>query len=157
MGDLDGFARDLNRLAKDLGGPAMGKVMDKIGVAAKADAQDASRQTLGGDGGFSGWPRLGPLQARYSHHRAPGGITVHRTARSAGGWRVAEEGRNRGEGPPAPAGPVPGTRRRRRRWNGRTRGMGTWTDVEEIAAQRMPPRVMRAVEDFIFGVVGRGR
>lgn len=156
-GDLERFADDLNRLAKDLDGAPMRQVMSKLGVAAKTDAADASRRTLGADGGFSGWPRLGALQARYSEHREPGGVTVHRTPRSAGGWRVAEEGRNQAAGPPAPAGRVPGSRRTRRRWNGRTHGLGTWTDVEQLVFQRTPARVMKAVEELIFGMVGRGR
>ncbi|HEY3484615.1 MAG TPA: hypothetical protein VGK49_04480 [Ilumatobacteraceae bacterium] len=153
--DLHDFARDMNKLASSLTGPPMRKVLDEVGVAAKRDAQDAARPDLGGDARFSGWPRVGALEARYSHHRDGSGITIHRAPRSAGPWRVAEEGRNRGEGPPAPAGLRRG-RRRGRRWNGRTAGKNTWTDAENLIAARTPRRVEKAVEVMVMKVVGRG-
>lgn len=146
--DLHDFASDMQRLAASLSGPQMRRALDEVGVPAKRDAADAGRRDLG-DGRFSGWPRAGALAARYTIHRDNQGITIHRDRRSAGPWKVAEDGRNQGKGP--------GSQRRGRRWNGRTRGMGTWSDAEALIESRTPARVEKAVEAMVLKVVGLGR
>lgn len=170
--DLERFAVDLRTLASGLTGEQMRKALDKVGVAAKGDAVEAARVDLGSDRAFSGWKRVGPLEARYSLHKNMSGLTVHRAPRSAGPWRVAEQGRNQGnasgfQGPGVnretgltsrtSSGRLRRVRARQaRRWNGRTVGKDTWTDAERLMERRTPARLMEAMTDVMRKGLGLG-
>ena len=170
--DLRSFAVAMNEAARSLTGPQLTDVMTKVGVALKPLGRDAASRDLGSDAKFSGWPKAA-LEVAFSPHRQPGGITFHRAGRSAGPWRVAEFGRNQGDASGF-AGPgvnrrtgetlrtaSGGVRRvrgaRSRKWNGRTRGKGTWSEAERLIGSRAPAVVDREVTAFVFRVVAGGR
>lgn len=164
--EIHDFALHLADLAKMIApnSPAMRKVLDAAGMEGKASAAAAARRDLGGDGKFSGWPKAS-LEARYSDHRDGLGVTIHRAPRSAGPWRVADQGRNQGNatgfsGPgvnPRTGRTARGARgmvrtvqpRRGRRWNGRTVGKNTWSDAEALMISRIP-RVVEAEVDKLM-------
>ena len=95
---------------------------------------------LGGDDRFSGWAKA-PLVTRYDLV-GPGRVSFHPTPRSAGPWRVADEGRNQAAGPAIGS---KGRRGSRKRWNGRTQGKNTATDA--LAA--IEPKVPRLAEQQV--------
>ena len=127
-------------------------------TAAKIARGEAARD-LGGDTRFSGWtpgPDLGDLKIR---RVGKTGAVVSPSRRSAGGWTVAQFGRNKGN---AKGFQGPGVNRktgarsftktgkvrrfRSRRWNGYTAGKGTadrTVDAAEKAADKIADRAMR--------------
>lgn len=146
---------DPKLLEKRLG--SLGSKLKPIGPAtAQAD--------LGADSAFSGW-RNGGIPLTLAYKVKGGMLLMHRSGKSAGPWRVAEEGRNQGN-----AGGIAGpgvirsgdnmgmtartkkTNRVRKvrvfkakRWNGYTRGKGTWSKTEtalESGARRLLPTVV---------------
>jgi hypothetical protein len=142
--DLHLFAKDLSKMADGLGGNVLRPAFEKVGLSAKDAATRAARGDLGGDATFSGWRKPGALQAKYTLHRNGRGVTIHRTPKSAGPWRVAEDGRNASSPYQGPsinqrtgttsrtksgkiAARKPG---RARRYSGTTAGKGTWTKAE---------------------------
>ena len=114
----------------------VGAAMVKVANAAAAASK------LGGDRRFTKGGFGDPLAASFTVHGDGLGVTVHRDGKSAGPWRVAESGRNQGNGG-GMAGPgvskdgttrrnkdgsVRKTRKRKaRRWNGTTEGWGVWS------------------------------
>lgn len=131
-------------------------------------AEKAAKADLGVDGGFSGWRRgrVIQLQARANPSSNGSSLTVRPTRDSAGPFRVAETGRNRGEvgtflGPGATrtggsvrtkTGKVRKTRARQaKRWNGVTAGKSTWSDaealMEPIAVQELQRLYVSTVDD----------
>lgn len=141
------FAAKLGKLEKELGDDSIGHAMGK---EAKKIAEKAASADLGGDPQFSGWrPKL---DTRYDIVR-PGAIVLHGTRRSAGPWRVAEEGRNQQAGPRlADSTMTPTGRRRRgrrRRWNGQTVGKDTWSDAVSDMDRAIPKVVDKKVRTAI--------
>lgn len=161
----------LDKVAQSLSTADMKKRLTVVGVAAKADAAKAARADLGGDGAFSGWKPLMPLQAKFQFHQDGKGITVSREPRSAGPWRVAEQGRNQGNasgfsGPGlntktgvtsrTKSGALRTRARKGRRWNGTTQGKNTWSDAAAVMAKEAPKTLdklnRKAVVDAFKGV-----
>ena len=68
------------------------KLANAVGLMAKASVQMSGAASLGGDYKFSRWPKASELQVKYQLTKKPGGVVIHRAPRSAGPWRVAEEG-----------------------------------------------------------------
>lgn len=149
MGDLESFARDLDRLAKSLSGSQMEAVVTDLGVAAKKDTEDAVRRDLG-DLSMSNWRRGRPIAigARFDI-KNPTTAAVLPAPRARGPFKVLEQGRS--------AGMSRGTRRRASRTVGSTRGKRTWSDAERLIEQRTPKRAMDAMTALIFKAVGGGR
>jgi len=124
------FARKVDRFQHELTDDALSHDLGKM---AKDEAKKAASADLGGDDKFSGWAKA-PLVTRYDII-GPGRVSFHPTPRSAGPWRVADEGRNQAAGP-AIGGKARGGRRKR--WNGRTQGKGTATDALAAIEPKVP-------------------
>ena len=77
--------------------------------------------------------------------RQKGSAFVAPTPRTRGPMRVLEDGRNDGRSTPARAG---------RRWNGRTRGKGTWTAAETRMEQVAPELFVAEVTRIVEGKLG---
>ena len=154
--DLAALGRRLDKLTVEIAGDAqLIRTADAVGMMAKGKTSALSGgAALGGDLAFSGWRdkagELMPLQVAFKRHKKAGAITIHRAPRSAGPWRVAQEGRNQGNasgiaGPGViQTGPNAGTTRRRKdgkvakvrrrkavRWNGTTDGHDSWSQFEK--------------------------
>ena len=101
-------------------------------------------QVLGGDG-FSGWEE-NPLVGVSLVSSA--GVTFKPKARARGSERVGESGRHEGMFGPM-FGPMStktgkASRRRRRKWNGTTKGHKTWTLTIEADTKIVPPKLKSA-------------
>jgi hypothetical protein len=134
------FAGKVDRLQKDL---ADDKLSHALGKMAKAEATKAASADLGGDPKFSGWAPT--LDTRYDIV-GPGRISFHPSRRSAGPWRVADEGRN------SAAGPSIGSKGRggkRKRYNGRTKGKNTATDALQAIEREAPKVADKQVSDAV--------
>ena len=162
VGGLAALDARLNKLVKEIvSDEATKKVANAVGLMGKSQANSFSgAAALGGDFKFSGWPKPGQLAVRYTLPSSkPGLVVIHRTPRSAGPWRVAEEGRNQGDasgfsGPGisvktgvtarTKAGGVRKVRARKgRAWNGKTDGHGSWTAFENQVLPRVYPLVAK--------------
>ena len=162
---LDALDRRLDKVQRDvLSGKAASDTAREVGFMAKGQTgQLSGPAALGGDRAFSGWRRGAPIEltAAFSMHQASGGVTIHR-GRAAGPWRVAEEGRNRGNGGGGgffgPGVGQDGTTARTktgrvrkvrargpRRWNGTSPGFGSWTEFEAAVLDKVPETVGRKV------------
>ena len=144
MADTFGsFNVKLGRLQKELTDEAL---MHDIGKMAKAEATKAASADLGGDPMHSGWGV--PLVTRYDIV-GPGKLSFHPSRKSAGPWRVAEEGRNQTAGPSLRSSSMTPTGRKRkakaRRYNGQTKGKDTATD----ALRAIEPKVPKLVDQQI--------
>lgn len=151
----DDLVARLRAVEKSLSAAEQRKRLRKVATAVKPLAIEAARADLGADAAFTlgrTWSEI-PLNVRFTMH---GGnrpsLTIHREGRSAGPWRVAEQGRNQGNaggfaGPGigvtsgvtlrTKAGKVRKVRARAgRRWNGTTAGKDTWSD----AVAKMQPK-----------------
>lgn len=167
----------LDKLTKEiLSDEANKRLAVAIGEMGKDNAHAAGgKASLGGDWKFSGWRKIEePLGIAYSLHRGAPGVTIHRNRETAGPWRVAEEGRNRGNaggiaGPGViQSGANAGTTarnknggirkvraRKGRRWNGTTSGHGSWTAYEQVVVPKITPLVDREVRAALSrGVIG---
>jgi hypothetical protein len=146
------FAAKLDRFSKDISDDAMSHALGKM---AKAEATKAASADLGGDPKFSGWAPT--LDTRYDIV-GPGRISFHPSRRSAGPWTVAEHGRNTNTGPTlamsslTPTGRV--SRRKRKRYNGRTRGKGTATDAVSAIEREAPKVVQKQTSQAIKRIFG---
>lgn len=130
--------------------PAVTKRLTAAGVAAKKAAAPVPAQDLGGDNAFSGWKRGKPipLQVKFQQHRSGLGLTFHREGRSAGQWRVAEDGRQhnslfagpgihqrKGHTNRTKTGKISMRRPTKvRRYNGYAAGKGTWSKAAKVLA-----------------------
>lgn len=142
----------VERLKKDMTDDSLSNAM---GVKAKKLADQAASSDLGGDAKFSGWaPKL---DTRYDIV-GRGRISFKPTRRSAGPWTVAQWGRNSAEGPSladsslTPTGRV--SRRKKKRYNGKTKGKDTADDALVLIDRAMPKvvdaelgRVIRRIFD----------
>lgn len=149
------YAKRLQRFEREMSDEGMSHA---VGRMAKDEAAKAARADLGGDEMFSGWPQA-ELVTRYDV-LDEGSALLKPTRRSAGGWTVAEFGRNTGRSANSPI-LGPGVNRRTgltsrtktgrirkvraygaaRRWNGVTRGKNTASDAHD-AIERKLPRVV---------------
>lgn len=137
------------RLTKELKSDRLAHEMGKM---AKDEARDAASADLGGDPRFSGWaPELVTFYDVLSN-RDGAAISFRPSKRSAGPWTVAQSGRNQAEGPRFTSDLGPRltqtgriSRRRVKRWNGRTKGKGTADDAHKRIEARLPRVVDRNV------------
>lgn len=149
----------MQKLERALSSEEMKKRLHEVGTAITPLATKAAAADLGADSAFSGWAKIGPLQAKFS----PAGdsaIVIHRTRLSAGGWTVATLGRNQGgagggfHGPGinsltgvtarTKSGGLRKVRARKgRRWNGTTEGKGTWDKAADAMQKAAPPILTR--------------
>jgi hypothetical protein len=151
------IAAKLDKLANGLRGPELRKVMERAGKAAQKTAERAASADLGGDPKFSGWK---PTLDTKIVHVGEGKVLIQPTARSAGPWTVAEQGRNQGNaggfaGPGVnrrtgatsrtKSGKLRKVRQSSRRWNGRTAGKGTASEATAAMARETP----RIIEDGV--------
>ena len=137
------FSAKVGRFQKELTDDA---TMHAIGKMAKSEAMKAASSDLGGDPKFSGWaPKL---DTRYDMV-GPGVISFHPTRRAAGPWTVAEYGRNSTAGPRMTGPRLTQTgrvsKRRTKRWNGRTAGKNTATDALVMIDKKVPKIVETAI------------
>lgn len=127
---------------------------------------------LGAKPGMSGWNRGReiPLEAAYALHRDGLGVTMHRSGRSAGPYRVANDGRHTGNaagfaGPGinrktgvtarTKSGAVRKVRATRgRRWNGVTRGRGTWDQAAAAMQARAGDLLVKSTARDVLKVFG---
>jgi hypothetical protein len=145
--------------------------MPKVGVALRPYAWKGASRDVGTKRAFKGWRRHAGIKfdIGWSVHTRNVGLTIHRENHSAGPWRVAEQGRNKGNAVPnlfkgpavnrkkglttpnallsRKAGyPVYTARKfKPRRWNGYTEGKNTWSYAAELMADQTP-RLLHAGE-----------
>lgn len=157
FGDL---AHRVDLLAREMGGQAQQARLRKVGALSKADINEAVRADLG-DMSMSGWRRGNPheIVGRFQL-QGDSAVVMSPVGKAIGPMRVLEQGRNQGNasgftGPGigsdgttarTKSGRVRKVRARRgRRWNGTTRGKGTWTDATKIMSEKMPARYEHAL------------
>lgn len=144
----------LRAVEKTMSAAEQRKRLRTVATAVKPLATKAAVADLGANAAFDHWHKRGggdviPLTVRFTMH---GGnrpsLTMHRDGKSAGPWRVAEQGRNQGNvagfaGPGinhrtgvtarTKSGNLRKTRiTKARRWNGRTDGKDTWSDAIKL-------------------------
>lgn len=144
---LAAFGRELAGLAGDLTGSEVRKVTRAQGIEAQRIADRHAARDLGGDRAFSGWNRGRPIPLDTRLRSARDNATLM-TPKFAGGWTVAEFGRNSQAGPRATVrltktGRV--SRARRKRYNGRTVGKHTASEALSEMEQKLPRIADRAV------------
>jgi hypothetical protein len=137
---LASFAKRVDGFQKELGDDATSHALGKM---AKGEATKAASADLGGDPKFSGWAPT--LDTRYDII-GPGRVSFHPSRRSAGPWRVAEDGRNQAAGPAIGG---KGRKGSRKRWNGRTRGKGTATDALQLIEREAPKVAQKRLDTAI--------
>lgn len=154
------FGKDLAKLTDDLSTDEQRRITRMMGKEAQQIAGQQAAQDLGGDKAFSGWNRGGPipLATRLKSGRHDETVLL---PKFAGGWTVAELGRNQGN---AGGFAGPGINRRTgitsrtksggvrkvrsvrgRRWNGVTRGKATATRATDEMAHKLPQIADREV------------
>jgi hypothetical protein len=89
------FVKRINAAGKAMDPKMLEKRLGRLGSKLKPIGPATAAADLGSDSAFSGWRNGGiPLQLAY---KTDGGmLLMHRSGRSAGPWRVAEQGRNQG-------------------------------------------------------------
>jgi len=159
---LEGVAKRIDKLAHEtVGDKATIKLANAVGLMAKASVQMTGAASLGGDYKFSRWPKASELQVKYQLTKKPGGVVIHRAPRSAGPWRVAEEGvKAQTKGDKLEAGfrknkngTVVQKYKKSKRTTKGTGGQGSWTAFEAIVipkAQRVLVKELR--QAFIRGI-----
>ncbi len=137
---IEAFQRDVAALGREMD-RELAQATRRMAKRAEKIADQAARKDLGGDTRFSGWtpgPDLSHLRIRQVR---PNGHIIYPSRQAAGGWTVAQFGRNRGN---AAGFQGPGVNRRTgitsrtqagnvrkvrtvqgKRWNGYTAGKGT--------------------------------
>lgn len=125
------FERKLVRFESRLTDKAL---TNRIGIMAKTEARATAVADLGPDAKFRNWAPV--LEVRYVHIE-PGKIALRpRTRRAAGGWTLAEYGRDR----------APSSKRRRgRRYTGKTAGLKTATKATDRINAKVPIMVQQHV------------
>ena len=159
---LADFGDELAKLGADLTTREKYEITDSMGRRAQKLAEQAASADLGGDPKFSGWT---PVLETRTRRLADGATMLTPTARSAGPWTVAEQGRNQGNaggfaGPGintttgltarTKSGKVRKVRARAlRRWNGTTRGKDTASDAVALMEREMPKLAEQGVKRVI--------
>lgn len=144
---LAAFGRELVGLEGDLTGPEVRKVTRAQGAGAEQIAAKHARSDLGGHRAFSGWNRGRPIPLDTRLRPAHDNATLM-TPKFAGGWTVAEFGRNSKAGPRATVrftktGRV--SRARQKRYNGRTAPKHTATKAQAEMESKLPKIADKAV------------
>ena len=137
------------------------KLANAVGLMAKASVQMSGAASLGGDYKFSRWPKASELQVKYQLTKKPGGVVIHRAPRSAGPWRVAEEGvKAQTKGDKLEAGfrknkngTVVQKYKKSKRTTKGTGGQGSWTAFEAIVLPKVSPLIEREVKASLFRAV----
>jgi len=152
FGDL---SKRIDLLAREMGGKGQQARLKRVGVLSKTDVNQAVRADIG-DLSMSGWRRGNPheITGRFDLE-GDSAVVMSPSKRGRGPMRVLEQGRNQGNagGMAGPGVSADGTTRRTksgavrkvrarqaRRWNGTTRGKGTWSDATDIMVKKMPAR-----------------
>lgn len=141
--DLRELAATFRQLATTLPDRDATAVVKAVGVKLAKEVDAPVAMATGGDGRMSGWA-TDKIVAK-SYVRKSGTGFVAPTPRTRGPMRVLEDGRNDGRSTPARAG---------RRWNGRTRGKGTWTAAETRMEQVAPELFVAEVTRIVEGKLG---
>ena len=161
--DFDEVAVKFQKLATALSGPAIKQIGNEVGLAAKDDIAKEVRKDAGGDQAMRGWRRGNPIKisGRYDF-KGTTSIVIAPAKGTAGPMRVLNDGRNQGNAPgfSGPGVSKDGTTKRTKsggvrkvrarqskRWNGRTRGKGTWDDAIEVIVKETPQRAMDVLMD----------
>jgi hypothetical protein len=162
---VQGFAaldRRIEKLSTEIvSGKSPVKLCNAVGLMAKASVQMTGAASLGGDYKFSRWPKASELQVKYQLTKKPGGVVIHRAPRSAGPWRVAEEGvKAQTKGDKLEAGfrknkngTVVQKYKKSKRTTKGTSGQGSWTAFEAIVMPKVSPLIEREVKASLFRAV----
>ena len=163
--EVQGFAaldRRIEKLSTEIvSGKSTVKLCNAVGLMAKASVQMTGAASLGGDYKFSRWPKASELQVKYQLTKKPGGVVIHRAPRSAGPWRVAEEGvKAQTKGDKLEAGfrknkngTVVQKYKKSKRTTKGTGGQGSWTAFEAIVLPKVSPLIEREVKASLFRAV----
>ena len=137
------------------------KLANAVGLMAKASVQMSGAASLGGDYKFSRWPKASELQVKYQLTKKPGGVVIHRAPRSAGPWRVAEQGvKAQTKGDKLEAGfrknkngTVVQKYKKSKRTTKGTGGQGSWTAFEAIVIPKASKLLAKELRQaFIRGI-----
>jgi len=169
---------DLNRkmeaVERDLSGQLSRQAMARVGEAVQGEIEKAVTADIG-DTSMSGFRRGNSIKIVgtskvISDHEVK--VQPDPSTGAKGAMAVLERGRNQGNagGMAGPGVSADGTTRRTksgavrkvrarqsRRWNGTTRGRGTWSDATEIMTREMPKRYVAELDATIGKfITGRG-
>lgn len=159
---MDAFGRELS------GAPAK-KRLEKVALQSLPDVNAAVPADIG-DQSMSGWRRTGAIPVKAVVKKEPE-VAITPDGRSAGQWRVLEQGRNKGNafGISGPGISADGTTRRNkngsvrkvrarkgRRWNGTTEGKETWTDAADAVKKQFRGRMGEQLADAMGQYFRRG-
>lgn len=146
--DAAAFSRELDTLAQKMNRELENATREMAEKARDISEQEAARD-LGGDTRFSGWEGRDLADLVVKRGRQSGGHWIFPTRKSGGPWKVAQQGRNKGNatdrrgnalfyGPSivrktgesqfrvnAKGRALYGRRSKAKRWNGHTAGKGT--------------------------------
>ena len=159
---LVAVAKRIDKLADaTVSDKATNKLANAVGLMAKASVQMTGAASLGGDYKFSRWPKASELQVKYQLTKKPGGVVIHRAPRSAGPWRVAEEGvKAQTKGDKLEAGfrknkngTVVQKYKKSKRTTKGTGGQGSWTAFEAIVIPKASKLLVKELRQaFIRGI-----
>lgn len=165
---VQGFAaldRRIEKLSTEIvSGKSTVKLCNAVGLMAKSAAADVGEpynlSKTGTPMEFSRWPKAGVLQVKYQVSDK-GRVVIHRAPRSAGPWRVAEEGvKAQTKGDKLEAGfrknkngTVVQKYKKSKRTTKGTGGQGSWTAFEAIVLPKVSPLIEREVKASLFRAV----
>ena len=162
--EVQGFAaldRRIEKLSTEIvSGKSTVKLCNAVGLMAKASVQMTGAASLGGDYKFSRWPKASELQVKYQVSDK-GRVVIHRAPRSAGPWRVAEEGvKAQTKGDKLEAGfrknkngTVVQKYKKSKRTTKGTGGQGSWTAFEAIVIPKASKLLAKELRQaFIRGI-----
>jgi len=169
---LGAFAKKIERVGDELNGEAARKRLTRVAVETKKDVDEAVRGDLG-DTSMSGWRRGKPfdIKGRFDI-KSDAEFEVNPVPRGRGPMRVLEQGRNQG-GAGGFHGPGIGRKTgetarnkngklrkvrsfKAKRWNGATRGKGTWSDAVGLMQDRVPARIAKQFHKDLSKILGKG-
>lgn len=161
--------RKLDAFGRELSGSAARKRLQKV-ARDSLPAVNAAVPADIGDQSMSGWRRNNEIPVKAVVAKE-GPVAITPDGRSAGQWRVLEEGRNKGNafGLSGPGISADGTTRRNkngsvrkvrarkgRRWNGTTDGKETWSDAADAVKREFPGRMGEQLADAMGQYFRRG-
>ena len=162
--EVQGFAaldRRIEKLSTEIvSGKSTVKLCNAVGLMAKASVQMTGAASLGGDYKFSRWPKASELQVKYQVSDK-GRVVIHRAPRSAGPWRVAEQGvKAQTKGDKLEAGfrknkngTVVQKYKKSKRTTKGTGGQGSWTAFEAIVIPKASKLLAKELRQaFIRGI-----
>ena len=161
VNDLQRVSHKFQKLGTELTGPALKTVGTAVGEAAKDDVLAKVKRDAGGNDSLSGW-RNSTLKIGAQYTVKGDTVTVTPENLSRGPMRVLNDGRHQGNasGFSGPGVSKDGTTKRTKagkvrkvrsrqasRWNGRTRGKGTWDDAIDVVVRETPDRALKVLMD----------